>query len=271
MKHALPVILTIMALIYASAFASYAQSVTYSYDDLNRLTRIDYGNGTVIDYTYDDVGNRITENIHELILPTTTASPAGGAYSGAQSVTLTCSDSGGPGCDKIYYTTDGTTPTTSSPIYSSPINISATTTLKFFAKDLGGHSEAVKSQTYTIIILPTTIASPAGGAYNTAKSVTLTCSDPGGPGCDKIYYTTDGTTPTTSSPIYSSPINISATTTLKFFAKDLGGNSESVKSQTYTIDTTPPTGTITINSGGGSTNSPERYPDLLLHGCCGLF
>jgi 3D (Asp-Asp-Asp) domain-containing protein len=85
------------------------------------------------------------------------------------------------------------------------------------------------------------MASPAGGSYNTSQSVTLTCTD-AGPGCDKIYYTTDGTTPTTSSPIYSTPINISVTTTLKFFGRDLAGNSEAVKSETYTITT----GTITV-------------------------
>jgi len=65
-------------------------------------------------------------------------------------VALTCDDGLGAGCDKIYYTPDGTTPNTSSPQYSSPLNITKTTTLKFFGKDLFGASEAVKSRTYTI-------------------------------------------------------------------------------------------------------------------------
>jgi YD repeat-containing protein len=34
--------------------------VTYSYDSLNRLTNVDYGNGSVISYTYDAVGNRLS-------------------------------------------------------------------------------------------------------------------------------------------------------------------------------------------------------------------
>lgn len=33
-------------------------SVSYTYDDLNRLTQVTYGNGVVITYTYDEVGNR---------------------------------------------------------------------------------------------------------------------------------------------------------------------------------------------------------------------
>ncbi|MBU0651397.1 MAG: SUMF1/EgtB/PvdO family nonheme iron enzyme [Proteobacteria bacterium] len=82
--------------------------------------------------------------------PTTTATPAGGTYTSAQSVTLTCSDGAGAGCDKIYYTTDGTEPSIASPVYFGPINISANTTLKFFAKDLTENSEMVKTEKYAI-------------------------------------------------------------------------------------------------------------------------
>ena len=71
-------------------------------------------------------------------------------YHVPQLVTLHCSDGSGPGCDKIYYTLDGITPTTASPVYSSPINIGTTTTIKFFATDLLGHVEAVKTRTITI-------------------------------------------------------------------------------------------------------------------------
>src|SRR5487761_1914223 len=35
-------------------------AVNYSYDSLNRLTNVDYGNGSVIRYTYDPAGNRLT-------------------------------------------------------------------------------------------------------------------------------------------------------------------------------------------------------------------
>lgn len=79
--------------------------------------------------------------------PTTTASPSGGEYTNAQTVTLTCSDDG-VGCDKTYYTVDGTSPTTSSSEYATPISISATITLKFFSTDLNGESEIVKTEIY---------------------------------------------------------------------------------------------------------------------------
>src|SRR3989441_12941387 len=83
---------------------------------------------------------------------------------------------------------------------------------------------------------PTASASPAGGTYTSAKSVTLAASEPA-----TIYYTKDGTTPTTSSAVYSSPISIGTSTTLKFYAKDTAGNIGIVVTKVYTIDTTPPT------------------------------
>jgi len=89
----------------------------------------------------------IGEGTADTTAPSTTANPAGGTFTSAQNVTLTANETA-----TIYYTTNGSTPTTSSAVYSSPINISSTTTLKFFAKDTAGNSEAVKTQTYTINI-----------------------------------------------------------------------------------------------------------------------
>ena len=236
----------------------------YVYDELNRLIQVIFEDGRRVTYTYDASGNRLEVAISysETNPPTTTASPPGGTYNTAQSVTLTCNDGTGSGCDKIYYTTDGNDPTTASLVYSTPINISVTTTLKFFAKDLAGNSETVKTQTYTIATdttPPTTIATPGGGTYNAPQSVTLTCSDSGGSGCDKIYYTTDGNDPTTSSPVYSTPINISVTTTVKFFAKDLAGNSEAVKTQTYTISTNMVTVELKDSTGGPLSGGVVQY------------
>ncbi|MEI8104091.1 MAG: chitobiase/beta-hexosaminidase C-terminal domain-containing protein, partial [Candidatus Moraniibacteriota bacterium] len=96
---------------------------------------------------------------------------------------------------------------------------------------------------------PTTTISPPQGTYAATQSVFLTCDDGVGSGCDKTYYTIDGTSPTTSSIQYSGAISIAATTTLKFFSTDLNTNTETFQTKTYTIDPTALTrGTIQINS-----------------------
>ncbi|MBC8526843.1 MAG: hypothetical protein H8D22_08305, partial [Candidatus Cloacimonetes bacterium] len=53
-KFLLYILIFILPIILSS------QSLQYQYDNLSRLTSVDYGNGTIISYTYDDVGNRLT-------------------------------------------------------------------------------------------------------------------------------------------------------------------------------------------------------------------
>ncbi len=80
--------------------------------------------------------------------------------------------------------------------------------------------------------------SPAGGTYNAAQDVTIGCETDGA----TIHYTTDGTDPTTSSPVYSSAIHVDETMTIKAIAAKDGMNNSEVASATYTIDI-PPVGT----------------------------
>ena len=54
-------LLTFIMLLWAVAAA--AQTTRYSYDNLNRLTRVTYANGTIVSYNYDANGNRISEII----------------------------------------------------------------------------------------------------------------------------------------------------------------------------------------------------------------
>ncbi|OPY89115.1 MAG: Nickel uptake substrate-specific transmembrane region [Smithella sp. PtaU1.Bin162] len=152
LKQAYVIIISFIIFLGIMILPSYAGTASYTYDNGNRLICVDYDEGSKIEYIYDESGNRTVKNIIavDTIPPVTTATPAGGTYNTAQTVTLTCNDGTGSGCNKIYYTTNGTTPTTSSPIYSAPIAIAVTTTLKYFAQDLAGNTENVQSQTYTI-------------------------------------------------------------------------------------------------------------------------
>ncbi|WP_243688186.1 chitobiase/beta-hexosaminidase C-terminal domain-containing protein [Geotalea toluenoxydans] len=91
---------------------------------------------------------------------------------------------------------------------------------------------------------PSVTATPAGGTYAGPLTVTLTTDKPG-----TIYYTTDGTEPTSYSPVYSGPLYIAASTTLKFFARD-AVNSEPVQTQVYSI-TVAEQGIINTVAGNG--------------------
>lgn len=171
---------------------------------------------------------------------TPTFSVATGEYSEAKSVTISCATDGA----SIYYTTDGTTPTSSSTAYSSAISIVETTTLKAIAIKDGVDSE-VASATYTMNRPAAPTFDVAAGVFDAAFDLHLATETDGA----TIYYTTDGSTPTTSSPDYSDKVAISAaTTTVKAIAVKSGLTSD-VASATYTYDDrTTPTFTLSTTS-----------------------
>ena len=90
---------------------------------------------------------------------------------------------------------------------------------------------------------PTVSISPIGGSFilGSPQLVTITATD------DKagstIYYTTDGSTPTATSMVYSAPVSVSSTTNLKAIAIDSEGSSSGVAAQMYTFLTV---GNITV-------------------------
>ena len=171
---------------------------------------------------------------------TANASPNSGLYNTYQTVNLAMNVPG-----TIYYTLDGSDPTTSSSIYINPININTNTVLKYLAVDTTGDQSPVYIETYTIdTISPTANNNPSGGLYNTSKIVTLSMSEPG-----TIYYTLDGTIPTSASSAYTTPFAITSNTTLKYIAVDLAGNKSPVYSDVYTIDTIPPTASANLTGG----------------------
>lgn len=158
-----------------------------------------------------------------------TFSPAAGTYTSAQSVALSTTTSGAT----IRYTTDGTTPTASSTAYASPISVASTQTIKAIAIKSGLYNSSVASATYTINLpaVATPTFSPAAGTYATTQSVSISTTTSGA----TIYYTTNGSTPTTSSSVYSTPISVATTQTVKALAVKSGMANSSVASALYTI------------------------------------
>ena len=78
---------------------------------------------------------------------TPTFSIVGGTFSSEQTVSINCATTGAT----IYYTLDGSTPTTSSNVYTSALTISTTTTLKAFAVKSGMADSEIQSANYFIV------------------------------------------------------------------------------------------------------------------------
>ncbi|MCW7502815.1 chitobiase/beta-hexosaminidase C-terminal domain-containing protein [Leptospira paudalimensis] len=107
---------------------------------------------------------------------------------------------------------------------------------------------------------PVVTANPGTGNYGVSTSITLSCSDTGGSGCDKIAYaaqvgstpanpTIQGTTGTVSNgTLYNAALAMSdaSVTYTKFVARDKAGNVSNVSSEIYTVDTE--VASITVNS-----------------------
>ena len=275
---------------------------------------------------------------------TPTFSPAAGTYTSAQSVTISSATEGAT----IYYTTDGTEPTTNSTQYNGAISVSSSTTIKAIATAAGYDNSSVATATYTIVSIghegteadPYTVAdaraaidantgvtevyatgivsaiptawsttynnitfnfvdnsgdedflqafrcvsgtgvdastvavgdivvvkgnlkkynstyefdaacqlvslthptaaveapifSPEGGVYTTPQSVSFAVAAPTMEGYT-FYYTLDGSEPTTQSTLYTGPIEVSTTTTIKAIAVK-GGEVSLVTTATYAI------------------------------------
>src|SRR5204863_8877423 len=80
----------------------------------------------------------------------------------------------------------------------------------------------------TTVAVATPVFNPNGGAFDTSVTVTITDSTPGA----TIYYTTDGSAPTPAGTVYTGPITLPATTTLKALAVAPGNANRSAASET---------------------------------------
>lgn len=89
------------------------------------------------------------------------------------------------------------------------------------------------------------------GNIASGTSVTLSCSVDGA----TIYYTTDGSEPTTSSSIYSEPLQITSSCTIKAFATKTGYSKSNISSFEYTVINNAKTYTLTIQTSDFSTSS----------------
>jgi len=130
--------------------------------------------------------------------------------------------------DGVRATTDYTSATAS--LAASAFRIYVTTA-EFEVDDIAVYNTLPGASTLQVA---TPTFTPAGGTYSSPQSVTIACTTAGA----TIYYTTDGSTPTTASSIFSTAINVPSSITLKAMATAAGMSNSDIATATYTINTT---------------------------------
>ncbi|MCR5849642.1 MAG: chitobiase/beta-hexosaminidase C-terminal domain-containing protein [Bacteroidaceae bacterium] len=145
------------------------------------------------------------------------------------------------GSTTIRYTLDGTEPTASTgTVYSGPIDLSGSADSPITIKAVtvrDGNASAVTTETVTLT-LPEPVITVNASAGTASISATTGAT---------IYYTTDGSDPTTSSTQYSGSLSsLAAMTTIKAIAVKTGWNDSPVASATVTIPSGVSGGTVTL-------------------------
>lgn len=142
---------------------------------------------------------------------TVTYSIDGGTASSDQSITANSTITvNGLDCSTVLFTCTGTSKTTR--LYVNHLSVTYSS---------GDVTPTVATPTF----------SPAAGAVSEGTNVTISCATSGA----AIHYTTDGSTPTSNSAIYSSPIAINSATTIKAIGTKSGYNNSEVATASYTV------------------------------------
>jgi hypothetical protein len=166
-----------------------------------------------------------------------TITPAAGMYTSAQTITITEAIPGAT----IYYWATGLVSTNGFVPYTGPIALTegGVETIQAYATETGYQQTNSVSETYTLV-LPATATptiSLVAGYYAGPQTATLSDSD----STASIYYTTNGTTPSVTSNLYSGPITVASSETLVAVAISSGHSYSGIVSAQYVIgsSTTP--------------------------------
>ena len=211
------------------------------------------GSGAIIqaaEFTFSNVGG-------PAVVATPTFTPAAGTYTATQSVTISTATAGA----SIRYTTDGSTPTsTTGTVYSGAISVSTSQTIRAIAYKSAMTDSAVASAAFTInssTVVATPVISPGGGTYTSTQSVMLSSTTAGA----AIRYTTDGSTPTsTTGTLYSGAISVGTSQTIKAIAYKSAMTDSAVASAAYVINLSPTTSIAILDPSFEINTGYNNYP-----------
>lgn len=156
--------------------------------------------------------------------------PAAGTYPVGLTVAIASVTEG----VSIRYTLDGSTPTSSyGTLYSEAIAVTTNVTVRAIAFGPGLRDSGVASATYTIAgTVATPTYTPPQGAYWAGQTVVIKTTTDGA----SIVYTVDGTTPSPANGIlYTGPIAVPSTTTIRSFANKTGWTDSAVATAAYSV------------------------------------
>ena len=188
------------------------------------------------------------------VVATPTFTPAAGYYNSAQNVTIACETTGAD----IYYTTDGTVPTTESTKYTAAIPVGENMTIKAIAVKEGYTNSDIAEAEY-VIDIPVQIAAltfmPGSGHYTEAKEVSIACATPG---VTITYKIGDGEFQPYTKPFV---VDHSCTVTAKATKDGRAVWTDSEASATYTINKLNPLG-ITDGYYQIKNNGNNKYANV---------
>jgi hypothetical protein len=153
--------------------------------------------------------------------------PPNGPIANGTAITISCATPG----STIYYTVDGSQPTTNSTQYVGPVKINGGTTLYAFAVADGYLDSALQGVFYQLVQTASPVFNPASGPLSYETNISISCDTIGA----AIYYTSDGTQPTTNSSLYMSPLVMKGDFTLEAFAVTPGYLDSAVQNALYTL------------------------------------
>jgi len=118
----------------------------------------------------------------------------------------------------ILFTTNGTAPTTNSLVYTNPILVTHDLTVRAFAVAPGFNNSTVAVASYTVPKTATPVFNPPAGPITNGTLISISNSTAN----STIFFTVDGSNPTTNSPVYTQPFAIPGDTTVTAFAAAAG-------------------------------------------------